>query len=155
QLSSYPCKLLRRSQLSQSVSVDDWEILLVDSVGELRWWWGLAEIAIVGGSFGDRGGQNMLEPAGYGANVAFGPNTSNFRDIVQLLLDQDAATRLDGTHAIEDWLRTELRAPELGQLRGRAAHQLIESQQGATQATIKLIRQMLDSSKANNSMRAA
>jgi 3-deoxy-D-manno-octulosonic-acid transferase len=38
-------------------------------------WWGTAQIAFVGGSMGSRGGQNMIEPAAYGAAVSFGPNT--------------------------------------------------------------------------------
>ncbi len=61
-------------------------ILLVDAVGELGAWWGTAHIAFVGGSLTSRGGQNMIEPAAYGAAVCFGPNTWNFRHIVALLL---------------------------------------------------------------------
>ena len=48
-------------------------ILLVDAIGELGAWWGTAAIAFVGGSLGKRGGQNMIEPAAYGAAVSFGP----------------------------------------------------------------------------------
>ncbi len=59
---------------------------LVDVVGELGAWWGTAQIAFVGGSLGNRGGQNMIEPAAYGAAVSFGPNTRNFRDIVAAML---------------------------------------------------------------------
>ena len=66
-------------------------VLLVDAVGELGAWWGIAQVAFVGGSLGDRGGQNMIEPAAYGAAVCFGPNTRNFRDIVAAMLSRDAA----------------------------------------------------------------
>ncbi|MDZ7617676.1 MAG: glycosyltransferase N-terminal domain-containing protein, partial [Patescibacteria group bacterium] len=66
-------------------------VLLVDTVGELGAWWGTAHIAFVGGSLGSRGGQNMIEPAAYGAAVSFGPNTRNFRDIVASLLACDSA----------------------------------------------------------------
>ncbi len=66
-------------------------ILLVDVIGELGAWWGTAQIAFVGGSMGSRGGQNMIEPAAYGAAVSFGPNTWNFRDIVAAMLDRHAA----------------------------------------------------------------
>ena len=38
-------------------------VLLVDAVGELGAWWGTAQIAFVGGSLGQRGGQNMIEPS--------------------------------------------------------------------------------------------
>src|SRR5690606_18425854 len=104
---------------------DAWDVLLVDSLGELKWWWGLADIAVVGGSFGARGGQNMLEPAAYGANVAFGPNTSNFRDIVELLLAGDGAVRLSSPDELTDWLRQQLLDPEPGRQRGRHAQAII------------------------------
>ncbi len=90
ELKSLGLDVLRRSSITSGVADESWRVLLVDTVGELRWWWGLAELALVGGSFGSRGGQNMLEPAAYGANVGFGPNTSNFRDISQLLLAHQA-----------------------------------------------------------------
>ncbi|HEY2251082.1 MAG TPA: glycosyltransferase N-terminal domain-containing protein, partial [Planctomycetaceae bacterium] len=57
-------------------------VLLLDTLGELSACWGLATIAFVGGSLTSRGGQNMIEPAGYGAAVLFGPNTWNFKDVV-------------------------------------------------------------------------
>ncbi|HYO25958.1 MAG TPA: glycosyltransferase N-terminal domain-containing protein, partial [Lacipirellulaceae bacterium] len=57
-----------------------WRVLLVDAIGELGAWWGAAQVGFVGGSFGSRGGQNMLEPAAYGVALCFGPNTWNFRD---------------------------------------------------------------------------
>ena len=61
-------------------------ILLVDTIGELSAWWGTAAIGFVGGSLGNRGGQNMIEPAAYGVAACFGPNTRNFRDVVQMLV---------------------------------------------------------------------
>ena len=77
--------------LSTSQSATRPRVLLVDVVGELGAWWGTAQIAFVGGSMGSRGGQNMIEPAAYGAAVSFGPNTWNFRDIVAAMLAHDAA----------------------------------------------------------------
>jgi len=41
-------------------------VILIDTIGELGAWWGTATIGFVGGTFGSRGGQNMLEPAAYG-----------------------------------------------------------------------------------------
>ncbi len=75
-------------------------VLLVDAVGELGAWWGTARIAFVGGSFGNRGGQNMIEPAAYGAAVSFGPNTWNFRDVVAAMLAHDAAVVVEGPEAL-------------------------------------------------------
>lgn len=159
-LNASSTKVIRRSQLPALLpedtehlpcgaacptdnSLEPWQVLLVDTVGELRWWWGLAEIAVVGGSFGRRGGQNMLEPAAYGINVAFGPNTSNFRDIVDLLLSQDAATRIPDVNCLTNWLREQLTVPEIGRERGQRAREVIARQQGASRTTIELLRQVL------------
>lgn len=129
-------RMCRRSTALDPLNGDDWDVLLVDSVGELKWWWGLAEIAVVGGSFGARGGQNMLEPAAYGANVAFGPNTSNFRDIVEILLAGDAVVRLSSLADLSDWLSQQLLDPQPGKVRGQRAQAIIASGAGALDRTL-------------------
>ena len=63
---------VRRSQAPAAATASA-RVLLIDSVGELSAWWGLAQIGFVGGSLGKRGGQNMIEPAGYGVSICFGP----------------------------------------------------------------------------------
>jgi 3-deoxy-D-manno-octulosonic-acid transferase len=133
----------RRSNIQQPIASDQWRVLLVDTVGELRWWWGIANLALVGGSFGSRGGQNMLEPAAYGTNVGFGPNTSNFRDISQLLLAHDAAVRVQGLEEIQPWLQNQLENPQVGQERGARAQALVRSHQGALQRTCTAIGELL------------
>ena len=50
-------------------------------------------------------GQNMIEPAGYGAAVSFGPNTWNFRDIVGLMLDRQAAIVVRDEVELESFVR--------------------------------------------------
>src|SRR5205085_3257612 len=96
----------RRSYLSADsrLPTPDSRILLVDAVGELGHWWGTAHIAFVGGSLTNRGGQNMIEPAAYGAAVSFGPNTWNFRDIVSPLLGRDAAVVVQNEQQLESFV---------------------------------------------------
>ena len=70
-------------------------IILIDTIGELSAIWGLADVAFVGGSLrAGRGGQNMMEPAAYGAWVMFGPHIANFRETVEQLLKQNAARQV-------------------------------------------------------------
>ena len=70
-------------------------IILIDTIGELAAVWGLADVAFVGGSLRPgRGGQNMMEPAAYGASVMFGPHIANFRDTVDQLLERNAARQV-------------------------------------------------------------
>jgi 3-deoxy-D-manno-octulosonic-acid transferase len=151
-LKQSPARVLRRSQLTTPISAADWDVLLVDTIGELRWWWGLADVAVVGGSFGKRGGQNMIEPAALGCNVAVGPNTSNFRDVVRSLKEADAITVLPDLEALPDWLASQLSEPEGGHARGAAAQELIRRQQGATKRTLHALTELLQSKRVPHSL---
>ena len=114
-------------------------ILLVDVVGELGAWWGTSHIAFVGGSMGRRGGQNMIEPAAYGAAVSFGPNTWNFRDIVAAMLEREAAVVVRDKTEFAAFVRRCLDDPTFAAELGRRAQQFVQSQLGATQRTVALI----------------
>lgn len=113
-----------------------WQAMLVDTIGELRGWWGTAHYAYVGGSMGSRGGQNMIEPAAYGSAVAFGPNTSNFRDIVDMLLARQAATVVKDGSELTRWLENGLRDPRSAEAMGSRAQELVIAQRGAAAATV-------------------
>ncbi len=118
-------------------------ILLVDSIGELGAWWGTATIGFVGGTFGSRGGQNMIEPAAYGVATCFGPNTWNFRDIVAGLLAADAAVVVRNQGELAAFVRRALEdAPWREQL-GDRARRFVATQQGATTRTVQLLESLL------------
>lgn len=118
-------------------------VLLLDTLGELSACWGLADIAFVGGSLTNRGGQNMIEPAAYAAAVLFGPNTRNFRDVVELLLSHEAATVVNDGPALTKAVGRLLDQPELAKKQGESARRVVEAQQGATARTVGLILQRL------------
>ena len=61
------------------------QVSILDTIGELPTAYRLATLVFVGGSFVRRGGQNVLEPAGQGRPVLFGPHMENFKDSVQVL----------------------------------------------------------------------
>src|SRR5262249_10138236 len=122
------------------------EVILVDTIGELSALWGLADIAFVGGSLdGKRGGQNMIEPAAYGAAVVFGPHTWNFRDTVQRLLDANAAIEVRDADELKNTVGRLLSDAKARQQLGNAARGLVLSQQGATERTLDVIDQFLPS----------
>lgn len=115
-------------------------VLLLDTLGELSACWGLADFAYVGGSMHvKRGGQNMLEPAAYGAAVCFGPDTRNFRDVVQSLLAADAAVRVEDGDALTDALRSWLNDRRGAGEMGRVAQKFVRDQQGAAGRTIDVL----------------
>lgn len=143
-IQSHQLPLLRRSQnpeISGTVTSarSGSPVLLLDTIGELSACWGLADVAFVGGSFGNRGGQNMIEPASYGACVMFGPNTWNFRDVVSGFREARACIQLDSPEEMLPAVRSLLTDPELRRETGRRAREVVSSQQGAVQKTVDLL----------------
>jgi 3-deoxy-D-manno-octulosonic-acid transferase len=134
---------VRRSSLTAPMT-DRQRIVLGDTIGELGALWGLADIALVGGSLdGKRGGQNMIEPAAYGAAVVFGPHVWNFRDTVTRLLAHKAAVQIaDATELQGTLQRLAQDAQERDRL-GTAAQRFVLEQQGATARTLDLLDTLL------------
>lgn len=129
----------RRTTLDERGANAGARVLLVDAVGELGAWWGTAQIAFVGGSMGSRGGQNMIEPAAYGAAVCFGPNTRNFRDIVASMLARDAAVVVRDGRELTERVRRWLESPREATALGDRARALVAEQLGATERTFRLL----------------
>ncbi len=134
----------RRSRLSdEAPEAPSSRVLLVDAIGELGAWWGAAQIAFVGGSWGTRGGQNMLEPAGYGAAVSFGPKTRNFRTIVEALLRADAAVVVSDGDEMTAFVRRALADVAFRERLGTAARTLTLQNRGATERTVETLVRLL------------
>jgi 3-deoxy-D-manno-octulosonic-acid transferase len=134
----------RRRSKDVDIGNAAWDVLLGDTVGELRWWWGMADIAFVGGSFGDRGGQNMIEPAAYGVSIAVGPNTKNFKDTMRLLNASKAIRELDEPTSLYNWAKENLERPELRKEIGERASQTVALHRGALERTLDSLAPFLD-----------
>ena len=134
----------RRSTLPTAGKTDRARVLLVDTVGELSGWWGTATIAYVGGSMGKRNGQNMIEPAAYGAAVCFGPKTKNFSDIVEMMLRDNAAQVVHDQREMEQFVRHCLEDADFAKQLGSNAQNLVLRQVGATEKTLKMLQTLLE-----------
>ncbi|RMG13783.1 MAG: 3-deoxy-D-manno-octulosonic acid transferase [Deltaproteobacteria bacterium] len=100
-------------------------IVVLDSIGELVAAYRLGTLVFVGGSFTDRGGQNILEPAAQGKPVLFGPNMANFHDAVQVLVGRGGIQVNDAAHfyrVAHELLSRPEKIAELGELAQRTVH---------------------------------
>ncbi len=93
--------LLRTSQLiwvrrTEAASKRDnhCDVILLDTIGELRAVYQLSDVAFVGGSIAQHGGHNVIEPAAAGACVITGPHTENFDTIMKVFLDDNALIQM-------------------------------------------------------------
>ena len=138
-----------RSGLTDAAPLPAGHALLVDTTGELAAWWGTAASAFVGGSLdGKRGGQNMLEPAAYGAAVSFGPHTRNFRDEVRRLLEAEAAVVVADGPALTAFVARCLDDPAWAATLGDNAARFVASQRGAVAATARMILERIPAESA-------
>ncbi len=145
----------RRSEFDTRPAKPHVKVLLVDRMGELAAWWGTCHVAFVGGSFGPREGQNMIEPAAYGAAVSFGPRTRNFREVVTLLLEQEAAEVVNSGQELTDFVRRMLEQPAAAERMGAKAQGVVRSQLGATVRTGDLLDTLFESRIRESANRAA
>ncbi|HEU4875230.1 MAG TPA: 3-deoxy-D-manno-octulosonic acid transferase [Pyrinomonadaceae bacterium] len=120
----------------------DAAVILLDTIGELRATYSLADVVFVGGSIVDKGGHNVLEPAAAGAAVVTGAHTHNFHAVVDLMVEAGALVQLPPvitTKEITNVFSNLLASPGDRDALGRRAKQLVTDNQGATDRTIKLI----------------
>ena len=120
------------------------EVLLGDSMGELLYLYGCADIAVVGGSFIARGGHNTLEPAAWGLPIICGASAFNFREIAELLTQAGALTIAMDSDALAAQLILLAGDPKLRAERGNAARQAVEKNRGALQKLIAEIGRLVN-----------
>ncbi len=116
-------KVFRRSSLSSGARPAGDEVLLGDTLGELERLYEAADVAFVGGTLIDHGGQNMAEPAAKGRPVVFGPSVFNFPEASKALLDAGAARMISGPEGSgRSAARVSRRRRGAQRGRGRARH---------------------------------
>jgi 3-deoxy-D-manno-octulosonic-acid transferase len=150
-------KWARRTNAQRDTDPDA-EIILLDTIGELPATYSLASIVFVGGSIVDKGGHNVLEPAAAGNCIVTGPHTSNFRAIVDLLLQGGALLQLaqlnatDQIRPLSSAFLELLMDPERRTQMGLRAKQLFDENNGATDRTISLVKPLFGNAVALNSV---
>jgi 3-deoxy-D-manno-octulosonic-acid transferase len=88
------------------------DIYLVDTIGELKMFYATADIAFVGGSMVAAGGHNILEAAAVGVPVLFGPYMTNFKEIADGVLKQQAAIQCPTTEDLVQAVLTLYQQPD-------------------------------------------
>ncbi len=119
------------------------DVIILDSIGELRAVYQLADVVFVGGSLIPHGGQSVLEPAAAGKAVVTGPHTSNFRAVIDKLLAENAIIQIarqnsDAEYAAELSSIFERLLSDRSEREslGRNAAAVIEANRGSSDRTI-------------------
>jgi len=110
----------------------DTDILIGDSMGEMMSYLIISDIAFIGGSLTNNGGQNMLEAASLSKPIIFGPSVFNFEEISKRLLDDGSAIQVRNAEELMKTISELLLDDEKRRLIGESAKTTFENNRGAT-----------------------
>jgi len=151
----YPERFSRATQLAKAgglrtelrsqgeICSEQAQCFVIDSMGELMNYYACADLAFVGGSFGDQGGHNPLEPAALGKPVLLGPNMENATEIASQLLDCNAARRVSNQHEFRQAAEQILTDGVLRDRMGQAGRDLLMKNKGALDLTLNAVEKLL------------
>jgi 3-deoxy-D-manno-octulosonic-acid transferase len=120
-------------------SVEQADILLGDSMGELMTFFGACDIAFVGGSLVTNGGHNMIEPAAWGKPTLSGLSVFNFAEVSRLLAEAGGLSLVEDAAALADATIELIENPEQAQQMGQQAQRVAEANRGALERLLTVI----------------
>lgn len=112
------------------------QVLIVDVMGQLLYWYGVAQVAFLGGSLVPVGGHNPIEAAVHGTPMLIARHRFNFAEITEQFEEAGCLGSVDAdslTGAIADLLGD----PERRRSQGQAAHKVIDANRGASDNLLK------------------
>ncbi|MCJ7509141.1 MAG: 3-deoxy-D-manno-octulosonic acid transferase [candidate division Zixibacteria bacterium] len=138
ELAQFGLNFIKRSELKQNPD-PQCEVIILDTLGELNQFYGLAKIAFVGGSLVPKGGHNLLEPARFSVPVLFGPYVDNFQEMAALLKTSGGGIQ------VKDETELYLKMDELiideskRKILGQKAKEAISQQGSAAERTAQIL----------------
>ena len=120
------------------------KVLLGDTIGELNFLYSLSNVAFVGGSLIDHGGQNLLEPAAQGLAILSGPSLRNFSDISKQLISSDALDIISNSLELSERFLFLIKNKEIALERGQSAYKVFSDNRGALDNIFNKIKPSID-----------
>ena len=134
-------RVVYRTELSGDtrMSRQNVDCLLVNTTGELRYFYQPATLIFVGKSLSGEGGQNPIEPAALRKPILFGPNMQNFASIVDAFRRADAAVQVADEAALETAFRKLLLDPKAREQLADRALAVVKENKGSIDRTVDMI----------------
>jgi len=115
------------------------EVVVLDTLGELAATWPHAMLAVVGGTFGETGGHDLLEPVHAGRPVLFGPSTHGVAGTARALLEAGAGLQVDGGERLGLEITRLLEASTERADRVARGTRLLDAGRAALDANVRLV----------------
>lgn len=134
-------KVFYRTQITAHTAHAPGEVdcLIVNTTGELKYFYERANVIFVGKSLQAHGGQNPIEPGAMGKPMVFGPNMENFAAIADTFVRQGGAVQVRNAAQLEEALAELLSDPGRSAELGRCALRVVQENQGAIERTVDMV----------------
>ncbi len=119
-------------------------VYLGDTMGEMSFYYTLADVAVIGGSFLPLGGQNLIEACAAGVPVVFGPSMFNFAEAAQLALQSGAAVQVSDAREAISVARALIADQTRCTQMGLAGARLCAAHRGATERHLETCGRLLN-----------
>ena len=116
---------------NSSASLAEFDVFIVDVVGILTKIYSYADIAYVGGGFGNPGVHNILEPATFGVPIVIGPNFSHFSEAIALV-NMGGCISISDKESLFDAFETLIKNEDFRNEKGHICKTFVEMNKGAT-----------------------
>ena len=140
-------KILRRTDCRYALrsigGEKDPDCLVLDTFGELWKYYSICDMAFVGGSLVDMGGQNPIEPAAFSKPVLFGRHMENFISEAGALLKIGGGFESADGRDLADKMKKLLENAEFRAEVGKKAFDAVQAQKGAVSKTVEIINSAL------------
>lgn len=141
ELDSAGVKFIYRNEITPATQRAPGELdaLLVNTTGELRYFYDHATVVFVGKSLTAEGGQNPIEPGARSKPMVFGPNMQNFTAIATLLVQRGGAVQVADAAGLERALAEILGDPAHAARLGANAKAVVQENLGSIERTVEMI----------------
>lgn len=144
---SHGYQVVRRSQ--NKTCNKDTDIFIGDTMGELLSFYAASDLAFVGGSLVERGGQNPLEPAAVGLPLLTGPYTFNFELITEQLKQRGVEIQVNNAKELAEQVIALLSDPQRRKEIGEDAKRFVEENKGSLVKHLALIEMVMDKTESS------
>ena len=118
------------------------QVLIVDVMGQLLYWYGVAQVAFLGGSLVPVGGHNPIEAAVHGTPMLMARYRFNFAEITEQFAEAGCLASVDA-ESLAGAVADLLGDPERRRSQGRAAREVIDANRGASDRLLARLEEII------------
>jgi 3-deoxy-D-manno-octulosonic-acid transferase len=121
-----------------ALSLQEKNVFIIDTIGILTKIYSYADIAYVGGGFGNPGVHNILEPATFGIPIIIGPNYSHFAEAIALV-HQEGCVSISNQNELNEAFDNLVLNEDVRHEKGHICSTFVQMNKGATEVILSYI----------------